>query len=105
MGYATESTVWPSPQISFEIKQLLDKFFSLVDNKAGDSGQRLGTEVFTPDGKFFATSGNFQGSAGMSLENATLETNPPDHETWRLTTDRNCQIEVYSVENCFFPAA
>ena len=66
MGYPTASTAWPSTGISTNVKQLIDHFFSLVDNKADDSGQKIAKEVFTDDGKFFATSGNFEGSAGMN---------------------------------------
>ncbi len=65
MGYSTDSTVWPLPHLSTDVKQLIDRFFSLVDNKGSDSGERLAREVFTEDGKFFATSGDFEGSAGM----------------------------------------
>ena len=66
MGYPTDSTMWPSAQPSVDIKQLLDKFFGLVDNKADNAGEKLATEIFTSNGKFYATSGNFQGSAGIS---------------------------------------
>jgi hypothetical protein len=68
MGYVTATTKWPSFSVSVETKQLLERLFSLVDNKSNDSGELLAREVFIQDGKFFGTTGNFEGSAGTSSQ-------------------------------------
>ncbi len=63
MGYATDSAKWPS-NIEPLVKKLFDLFFTLVDSKAANSGERLSQEVFTKDGVFIPKKGTFKGSEG-----------------------------------------
>lgn len=64
MGYPTASTIWPSPQPSDGIKQLVDRLFTLADTKTADAGDLLAQEVFSPDGQFLSPQGTFTGSTG-----------------------------------------
>lgn len=66
MGYPTAYTIWPSTDcLSAPVKQLIDKFFSLVDQKGGDTGEQLSREIFTEDATFLTANGAFQGATGM----------------------------------------
>jgi hypothetical protein len=48
-----------------EAKQLMGRFFELVDTSALDSGNRLAEEVFTDDGVMIATAGTSNGTDGI----------------------------------------
>lgn len=48
MGYNTESTSWPSQHISPAVKNLLDRFLNLLDDKSPTVGNTLADEIFTP---------------------------------------------------------
>jgi hypothetical protein len=67
MVSATEHASWPSTTISPETKNLINLFFSLVDQKESHIGDRLATEVFAEDGKMIAGPATFVGSAGMVM--------------------------------------
>lgn len=66
MPYATDKTAWPSTGLTSKTKGIISLLFQLVDLNDPKSGEKLATEVFTDDGKFLATSGNFTGK-GMAL--------------------------------------
>ncbi|KAL5589266.1 hypothetical protein FOVSG1_011133 [Fusarium oxysporum f. sp. vasinfectum] len=63
MSSVAASTIWPALSISAEAKQLVDHFFTLVDSKFSDSGERIANEVFTKDGIFILADGTFKGTA------------------------------------------
>lgn len=49
---------------SSDVKQLVERFFTLVDTNSDDVGQTLADELFTNDGVFITANATFQGSAG-----------------------------------------
>ena len=64
MGYCTASTEWPSGvSVPAPVKQLVDTFFSLVDDKSSEVGNKLADEVFAVDG-IMQTAQRFEGSDG-----------------------------------------
>ena len=76
MCEATDSTLWPSALIAPKVKQLIKRFFSLVDDQDDNAGSRLASEVFTEDGKFFASSGSFEGAGGKGRNTSCLIETP-----------------------------
>lgn len=58
------NTSWPSTAISDEGKDLIGKFFELVDLPTKDSGKRLAEEVFADDGLMIVATGTSIGSDG-----------------------------------------
>lgn len=85
MGSVTASTIWPALSISDEVKKLVDHFFTLVDLKSDDSGERIAKEVFTKDGIFILADGTFKGTAGKTTHHAY----PPVKHVHQLT---NCAL-------------
>lgn len=65
MGHNAASTAWPGIPISDEIKVLIGRFFSAVDDPCDKAGDTLADEVFTPDGFMVAAAGTATGAAGM----------------------------------------
>ena len=65
MSYVTDETVWPE-SVAFDdsVKNVISLFYQLADDNSAQAGPRMASEVFTPDGKFIAGSGAFQGSEG-----------------------------------------
>ncbi|KAL2061485.1 hypothetical protein VTL71DRAFT_6862 [Oculimacula yallundae] len=49
MGYNTISTDWPSFPVPDDVKQLIDKFFNLLDSQEANVGDTLADDVFAPD--------------------------------------------------------
>lgn len=76
MCYPTESTEWPET-IPKPIIRLLDHFFTLVDTNSDTVGEALAKEIFTPDGKFTATYGTFEGYDGMYFSTTNITCLPP----------------------------
>jgi len=65
MGYCTASTEWPSGvSVPAPVKQLVDTFFSLVDDKSSEVGNKLADEVFAVDG-IMQTAQRFEGSDAL----------------------------------------
>jgi hypothetical protein len=62
---ATESTEWPSPAFPASIKNLISRFYELIESQAEDVGPRLATEVFTPGGIMQSGPQKFSGSDGI----------------------------------------
>lgn len=50
MGYNTASTEWPSIQVPDQVKEQVDKLFSIMDTNAPEAGDRLAEEIFASDG-------------------------------------------------------
>lgn len=65
MGKALQNTSWPSITISSDGKNLINKFFQLVDVPDKSSGRQLAEEVFTEDGVMVIATGKIIGSEGM----------------------------------------
>ncbi|KAF9887167.1 hypothetical protein FE257_010421 [Aspergillus nanangensis] len=66
MGYPTDTTIWPRPLPSAEIRDLIDRLFLLTDTRTEDVGERLAKDVFTTDGRFMLPYGTFEGAAEIS---------------------------------------
>lgn len=56
--------MWPIPQPSPEVKQLVHRFFALVDTKSEEVGKTIADEIFTQDGLMVTANAMFQGAAG-----------------------------------------
>lgn len=74
MGYPTASTTWPSTDcLSAPVKQLIDNFPSLVDQKGEDIGDQLAHNIFTENGTFLTVNGAFKGATGMMERRFTVQ--------------------------------
>lgn len=62
---ATANTEWPSTPVPQPVKDLLAKFFDIGDTKSEEAGQRLGNEVFAPDGRIVVNKRSINGAAGI----------------------------------------
>ena len=65
MAYSTEQTIWPASAITEEIKALIARFFSLMDDPSEEVGDVLADEIFTSNGTLAAAAGTAVGSSGM----------------------------------------
>lgn len=65
MAPATNRAVWPQAPIQQEVKDLIYRFFALVDQNRTGVGEELASQVFTSDGVFAGTVGRFTGTAGI----------------------------------------
>ncbi|OAL46314.1 hypothetical protein IQ07DRAFT_647307 [Pyrenochaeta sp. DS3sAY3a] len=63
MGYNTATTEWPNGKDLEDFKPLIDKFFSLLDDKGDAVGDQLADDIFTSDGELAAPAGKASGSA------------------------------------------
>lgn len=75
MGYNTESTEWPTAaEVPQAIRDLIDRFYSLLDDDRPEVGATLADEIFTPDGVAYFGGQPSTGSAGMSSwpQNTTI---------------------------------
>lgn len=65
MGYNTESTEWPTAaEVPQAIRDLIDRFYSLLDDDRPEVGATLADEVFTPDGVAYFGGAAFHGISG-----------------------------------------
>ena len=64
MATAIETTTWPAIPIPTDVKDLISRYYSLVETKDSSVGDRLATDVFTPDGIFSSPHVTAAGSAG-----------------------------------------
>jgi len=62
MGYNTESAEWPSIEVPEPVKNLVDRFMSLLDDSSSAVGDVLADEIFTSDAKAGFGSHVFEGS-------------------------------------------
>ena len=56
--------MWPISQPSPEVKQLVHRFFALVDTNSEEVGQTIADEIFTQDDLMVTANAMFQGAAG-----------------------------------------
>jgi len=49
------------------VKQLVHRFFALVDSKSEQAGQTLANAIFTQDGLFITANATFQGATGKFI--------------------------------------
>ncbi|KIV79461.1 hypothetical protein PV11_07023 [Exophiala sideris] len=83
MSYVTEGTVWPEAlALDDSVKNVISLFYQLADDNDPQAGPRMASEVFTPDGKFVAAGGSFQGKEEISRsrDNAPRMTKARRHE-------------------------
>ncbi|KAK5054689.1 hypothetical protein LTR84_001581 [Exophiala bonariae] len=67
MGYVTAKTTWPTAvQLDASVKELIDLFYTLADDKSSDAGPRLAAEVFTKDATMGSSAGTAQGTEAIS---------------------------------------
>lgn len=66
MGYNTASTEWPEPQVSEQVRHLIDRLFATLDDSTDGAGDRLADEIFSPDGEF-AGSHAAKGTEGIHI--------------------------------------
>jgi hypothetical protein len=64
MGYNTEATVWPEHPVATPVRELIDRFFSLLDSHSADVGNIFAEEIFTSDGKAQFAAHSFHGKEG-----------------------------------------
>ncbi|KAK3045202.1 hypothetical protein LTR09_013083 [Extremus antarcticus] len=65
MAVAMKSAVWPQAPIQQEVKDLVYRFFALVDQNRAGVGEELASNVFTSDGIFAGSVGTFKGTAEL----------------------------------------
>lgn len=51
MVYNTEDTDWPAFEIGVASKDLISRFFLLLDTESGDVGARLADDIFMPNAR------------------------------------------------------
>jgi hypothetical protein len=59
-------TEWPDTPIPDAVKRLIDRFLDIMDHNTEDAGDKLATEIFTPDGVLSTSSAVARGEAGSS---------------------------------------
>ncbi|KAE8359561.1 hypothetical protein BDV27DRAFT_149472 [Aspergillus caelatus] len=80
MSDSRKSVIWPVSQPLPEVKQLIYRFFALVDTNSQEVGPVLADEIFTQDGVLITANAIFQGAAsktpppGLSLKFSMLFT-------------------------------
>ena len=62
----SEAVVWPEAPLKQEAKDVVYKFFALVDQNRPGVGDELATEVFASDGVFMTSTARFEGTAGTN---------------------------------------
>lgn len=67
MGYNTEKTQWPAFEINSAVKELIDRFFSLLDQQDSNVGNILADEIFGKAGKAEFGGHPFIGPDGKSF--------------------------------------
>lgn len=69
MGYNTDSTKWPTvAEVPQPVKDLVDRFYNLLDDDRPEVGAILADEIFAPDGTAYFGGQPSTGSAGMSFD-------------------------------------
>lgn len=60
------AAVWPEAPLKQEAKDLVYRFFALVDQDRPGVGDELATEVFASDGVFITSAARFEGTTGTN---------------------------------------
>lgn len=69
MGYDTDSTKWPTAvEVPQPVKDLVNRFYNLLDDDRPEVGAILADEIFTPDATAYFGGQPSTGSAGMSFD-------------------------------------
>lgn len=69
MGYNTNSTKWPTAvEVPQPVKDLVNRFYNLLDDDRPEVGAILADEIFTPDATAYFGGQPSTGSAGMSFD-------------------------------------
>lgn len=102
MGYNTKSTLWPIGNVSSEVKNLIDKFFSLMDDTSDGVGDQLAYEIFTDDGELAAPAGKATRSEGKTKIARTFPhiqdaSSWLTHELLYKTEIRKCRKKAWDV--------
>lgn len=71
MGNSTANTIWPITGIPADAKELIEKFFSTMDDSTSSAGDVLADEIFTIEGVLIAAAGTTKGSPGMRDQSQT----------------------------------
>lgn len=71
------STSWPSTPVSDEVKDLLARFFQLVDLRDPNAGKAISEEIFLPDGVFVTAVSAFTGKSGALNQPSILSISDP----------------------------
>ena len=67
MSIALRNTSWPSAVIPNDSRDLIGRFFTLVDQKSVQANKELGYEVFSSNGIMIAATGRAEGSQGKNF--------------------------------------
>jgi hypothetical protein len=55
---------WPDMPVPNAVKRLIDRFLDIMDHNTEDAGDKLATEIFTPDGVLSTSAAVARGEAG-----------------------------------------
>lgn len=66
MAKAMENAIWPATTVPDGGKELISRFFELIDLPDPASGRGLAEDIFTEKGVFIAGSNRWEGSEGTS---------------------------------------
>jgi hypothetical protein len=64
MGYNTESTDWPEPEVPPAVKELIDRYFRTMDDSSPQAGNTLADDICSPDCHLALHGGGAQGREG-----------------------------------------
>lgn len=69
MGYNTDSTKWPTAaEVPQPVKDLIDRFYNLLDDDGPEVGTILADEIFTPNAVAYFGGQPSRGAAGMPFD-------------------------------------
>lgn len=84
MGYNTNSTKWPTAaEVPQPVKDLIDRFYNLLDDDKPEVGAILADEIFTENAVAYFGGQPSMGSAGLSFD---LQNTPRLSVSWRFGT-------------------
>ncbi|QKX64682.1 uncharacterized protein TRUGW13939_11858 [Talaromyces rugulosus] len=93
--------MWPISQPSSEVKQLVNRFFTLVDTNSQEAGKTLADTIFTNDEVFITANGTFQGAAEISQSRANAWTTVKfrRHTIWKCYVNDAYGTDIFIVGN------
>ncbi|CAK7208020.1 hypothetical protein SEUCBS139899_010854 [Sporothrix eucalyptigena] len=97
MSYPIENTVWKADEavVPQPIRNLISRLCEISDTHSPDAGQRLATEVFTPDGVFIPSPGRRDAPPGGYVGAAAIATSLEN--TWNaMKTRRHTVSRVFA---------
>ncbi|KAJ3547718.1 hypothetical protein NM208_g1351 [Fusarium decemcellulare] len=89
MGYSIDSAEWPTGiHVPPTVKQLIEKFYLLLDNTEPNVGDTLADEIFSDDGVAYFGANPFRGSDEIRRSR---------DGAWKVITSRKHEVlKVYS---------